>query len=104
MKKKFYGILSVDYPNLSDSELRQIQLGELDTLPDGKTVAEYTAEVEDLKAENLKREDEKRVLDLKKLAKDQSKTKPKEKEETPAPEPEKVTDSDVVFGPEVKAG
>lgn len=46
---KIFGILKLDYPSLSDDDFRQVQLGELDVLPDGKTVAEYTRQVEALK-------------------------------------------------------
>lgn len=83
MKKTFYGILTLDYPKLSDSELRSIQLGEMETLPGGKTVAEYREDVEAQKAKNLKRESRKRDTDLKELAAEQHKSKTKqEKDET----------------------
>ncbi len=55
MNKPFHGILELDYPKLSDEELRAVQLENPEThlLPDGKTVAEYARLVEELKAERL---------------------------------------------------
>jgi hypothetical protein len=49
--KNITGILTVDYPKLSDAQIREIELGDPETvkLPDGKTVAEYAAVVRELK-------------------------------------------------------
>jgi len=80
---KIFGILKVDYPELSDDQHRQIQLGELDVLPDGKKVAEYAQQVEALKDAHLAAEAAERAAFLKSLL--PVEPKPQDKSKPPAP-------------------
>lgn len=91
-----FGILKLDHPTLSDDEHRQIQLGELDVLPDGTTVAEYAQKVEALKEANLANEALERELYLLSLAEDQpTKQEQEEPEESSDLPDETDTETDV---------
>lgn len=96
MKKEIHGILEVDFPGITDEQIRGIELGTLKTLPGGKKVAKYQAEVEELKQSRLKAEAEKRDEDLRTLASNQPKKEEKEQDAA-----DTVTDEDVSFDAEV---
>lgn len=83
---KIFGILKVDYPELTDDEFRAIQTGEEDVLPDGTTVAEYAAAVERLKS----------VPDVETASQPEQITIEQEETAGDATEPDETFDSDEI--------
>jgi hypothetical protein len=88
------GILDIDYPELSGDQRRQIQLGELTVLPDGKTITEYAAEIELLKEISLEEEANVRTESLVANAEDNQPKYEGENEEERASEDSDDTDED----------
>lgn len=87
MKNDIVGIIDVDYPEMTSDDRRSLQLGELTEMPDGRSVADYIAEVELLKEIALAEADAQREEDLITLAPEptkpaKAKTKKKKEEET----------------------
>lgn len=65
--KEIIGILDIDYPGLSDKQIREIELGNPEEvkLPGGRTVAEYAALVAQIKEKNLAAESDAKEKALK---------------------------------------
>jgi hypothetical protein len=82
-----FGILALDYPTMSDDDFRQIQLGELDVLPDGKSVAKYIEQVEELKAAAREEESLDREIFIESVEAERQETQQEKAEDEKVEEP-----------------